>query len=79
MKDNDPVAKESEEWLFAEHRRGYTIIAHNFCSYDGIFILKHLLQNQHKKVKVIKRGAQLLEEQYEKAEMKTRDTLNFML
>lgn len=79
MEDNDAVAREFGEWLIAELHRGYTIIAHDFRSYDGHFILKYLLENQHKRIKVIKRGAQLLHLQYEKAEIDARDKLNFVV
>lgn len=45
MRKSDAVAREFGEWLFAEHHKEHTIIAHNFPSYDGHFTLKHLLDN----------------------------------
>lgn len=54
------------------------MIAHNFRSYGGPFILKYLLDNQHRGIKVIKRDTQLLYLQYRKADMNARSTLNFV-
>ena len=56
--------------------RGYTTIAHNYRSFDGQFILRHMMKN-NMKVQVIKRGTQLLEIEYAKMKMKSRDILNF--
>lgn len=49
-----------------------------FRSYDGHFILKYLLDNQYKGVKVIKRGTQSLDLQYQTAEINARGTLNIV-
>ena len=64
------------QWLFTEENRGATIIAHNFRGFDGLFILKYMLDN-NLKVKVIKRGSQILDFQYKALQMNARDTLNF--
>lgn len=32
-------------WLFSENHRGYTAIAHNLKGYDGVFLLKYLVEN----------------------------------
>lgn len=69
LEDNDPVAKEFGEWLFSEQHRSCTIIAHNFCSYDGHFILKYLMDNQYRKYQGYQRETQLLDLQCEKAEI----------
>lgn len=65
--DDDSPAKEFIVWLFLVQHRRHTIIAHCFRSYDGHFISNNLLENQHKRVKVVKRGTQILDLQYEKA------------
>ena len=62
--------------MFTEENRGATIIAHNFRGFDGLFILKYMLDN-NLKVKVIKRGSQILDFQYKALQMNARDTLNF--
>jgi len=72
----DDISKEFCEWLFQECHTGYTIIAHNFRSFDGHFILKYMLDN-NLRPEVIKRGSQLLDLKYAKLNMKARDTLNF--
>ena len=41
------------QWLFTEENRGATIIAHDFRGFDGLFILKYMLDN-NLKVKVMK-------------------------
>ena len=61
--------------LFKEENRGATIIAHYFRGFDGLFILKYMLDNSLK-VKVIKRGSQILDFQYKALQMNARDTLN---
>ena len=68
--------EEFGRWLYQDKHRGYTIIAHNFRSFDGQFILRHMMKN-NMKVQVIKRGTQLLEIEYARMKMKSRDTLNF--
>ena len=70
------VMEEFGHWLYQDMHRGYTIIAHNFCSSDGQFILRHMIKN-NMKVQVIKRGTQLLEIEYARMRMKSRNTLNF--
>lgn len=64
-----------EQGLFSEQHRGLTLITHNFRCYDDNFILKYLLDNQQKTVRIIKRGKQLLDLQYEKAEINVGNTI----
>ena len=66
------------KWLFQPCHKNHTIIAHNFRSYDGQFILSYLLNNNLKGVSVIKRGNQLLDLQYKSLHINARDTLNFV-
>ena len=68
--------EEFGRWLYQDMHRGYTIIAHNFRSFDGQFILRHMMKN-NMKVQVIKRGTQLFEVEYARMKMKPPDTLNF--
>ena len=80
-KDDQPMTSEDimdefGQWLFKEEHKGHTIIAHNFRSFEGQFILRHMMEH-NMKVQVIKRGTQLLEIEYARLEMKSRDTLNF--
>ena len=70
------VMEEFGRWLYQDMHRGYTIIAHNFRSFDGQFILRHMTK-KNLKVQVIKSGTQLLEIEYARMRMKSRDTLNF--
>ena len=72
----EDVTEQFGRWLFHERHEGYTIIAHNFRSFDGHFILKYMLDN-NLRPDVIKRGTQLLDLQYAKLDIKARDTLNF--
>ena len=65
------VMEEFGRWLYQDKHKGYNIIAHNFRSFDGQFILRHMMKN-NMKVQVIKRGTQLLEIEYDR--MKSRDT-----
>ena len=62
------VMEEFGRWLYQDK--------HNFRSFDGHFILRHTMKN-NMKVQVIKRGTQLLEIEYARMKMKSRDTLNF--
>ena len=68
--------EEFGHWLYQDMHRGHTIIAHNFRSFDGQFLLRHMMKN-NMEVQVIKRGTQLLEIEYARMRMKSRDTLNF--
>ena len=70
------VMEDFGRWLYQNMHRGCTIIAHNFRSFDGQFILRHTTKN-NMKVQVIKRGIKLLEIEYGRMRMKSRDTLNF--
>ena len=72
----EDVTEQFGRWLFHERHEGYTIIAHNFRSFDGHFILKYMLDN-NLRPDVIKRGTQLLDLQYGKLGIRARDTLNF--
>lgn len=74
MEDSNAVVKEFGEGLFSEQHKGHTIIAHNFRIYDGHFILKYLLDNQHKGISY---ETQLPHLQYRSAGMNARDTLSF--
>lgn len=72
VSDSDAVAKRFGEWLSAKQQ---TIMSHNFRTYVGHFILKYLLG---KEIEVIKRGTQLLDFPYQKAEINARNTLSFV-
>ena len=73
---SEDIMNEFGLWLFQEKHKGYTILAHNFRSFDGQFILRHMTQNGMK-ISVIKRGTQILEIVYPRLQTKSRDTLNF--
>ena len=80
-KDDQPMTSEDIMnefglWLFHDKHKGFTIMAHNFRSFDGQFIVRHMTQNGMK-ISVIKRGTQILEIDYPRLQMKSRDTLNF--
>ena len=79
-KDGEPmtsdVMEEFGRWLYQYKHRGYTIITHNFGSFDSQFVLRHMMKN-NMKVQAIKRGTQLLEIEYARMKMRSRDTLNF--
>jgi hypothetical protein len=78
MENPEEIARSFGKWLFREEHRDHTIIALNLRSYDGHFVLKYMLDNDMKGIKVIKRGNQLLDIQYPALDMNARDTLNFV-
>ena len=78
MENPEEIARSFGEWLFREEHRDHTILALNLRSYDGHFVLKHMLDNNMKGVKIIKRGNQLLDIQYPALGINARDTLNFV-
>ena len=52
---SEDIMNEFGLWLFQEKHKGYTIMAQNFRSFDGQFILRHMMENGTK-VGAIKRG-----------------------
>ena len=65
------------QWLFSEQHKEFTMIAHNFRSYDGQFVLEYMLDNGLKP-DVIKNGTKLMDLRFDKLKMRARDTLNYM-
>ena len=80
--DDQPMDGTASEqfgkWLFQPTHKNHTIVAHNFRSYDGQFVLSYLLDNNLKGISVIKRGNQLLDLQNKSLHISARDTLNFV-
>ena len=70
------ITDEFCQWLFTDQNRGATLIAHNLRGFDGLFILRYMIDH-NLKVSVIKRGSQLLDLRYPALDMRVRDTLNF--
>lgn len=64
LDDYKKTAKDFGKWLFSEQHQRCTIFAHYFRWYDGYFVIKHMLDNHLKGIKVIQRATQLLELQY---------------
>ena len=66
------------EWLFNGRNFDSTVIAHNFKGYDGVFILKKLIQ-LGKSPTFACRGSQILEITIPKVNIRFIDSLSFLL
>ncbi|CAL2039315.1 unnamed protein product [Caenorhabditis brenneri] len=61
---NVDVAAECTRWLFADHHKGYVVVAHNASGYDGQFILEQLITSSNMSPKLILEGTKLVFMEY---------------
>jgi len=64
------------DWLFSGENYGCTVLAHNFKSFDGQFILNYLHENQAIKPEIITRGLEIL--LLKAGGLRFIDTLNYI-
>ena len=64
-------------WLFNENHRGYTVFFHNL-SYDGSFLLQHLLSQSIRPSFVIYRGSKIQMFTLNHLSMRVIDSFNFL-
>ena len=74
---SDNVQNEFGTWLFSEEHKGAVVLAHNLKSYDGYFLLDHLVTNGIKH-EVIYSGSKIMSINVKNhLNMKLVDSLNF--
>ncbi|XP_062597068.1 uncharacterized protein LOC134258520 [Saccostrea cucullata] len=74
----DDTARMFCDWLFREHHKGYTVLAHNMKGYDGYFVLEYLIENSVIP-KVIYAGSKIMYMHVERGlNIRMLDSLNFL-
>ena len=71
--------REVGSFLFNEHHKGATVIAHNMRGYDGYFLLNYLIQQSIQPNNIVYNGSKIMFMTIGKGlDMKVIDSLNFL-
>jgi len=78
FKGND-TAHKFGSWLFSEHFKYFTAVAHNMGGHDGYFLLEYLIDQSMRPQKIIYNGSKIMYMQVGKGlQIKVMDSLNFL-